>query len=267
MIPKIIHYCWLSDDPIPSRYQEFIDEWHTIMPDYFIKKWDRNAIDLNKHPFAKDAFEAKKYAFAADYIRIYALYTEGGIYLDSDVQVFQSFDKFLGFSYFTSYENHWDRWSHRLLVGRYIDKEGNRYPHVNMVLDVGIQAAIIGSEPLHPFISSLWGFYKQQNWKNSYGDFSDLSQNLAPMIHARLCEPFGFKYLDKLQLLGNNMVIFPSDVFRTENIKQTLNTHAIHVSAASWKNKEKNKLYAFLKKSKIIMAIYVRLKLLFRVTK
>lgn len=60
MIPKIIHYCWLSDDPLPAKYQEYIDEWKQLMPDYTIKKWDRKAIDFEKHPFVKSAFEAKK---------------------------------------------------------------------------------------------------------------------------------------------------------------------------------------------------------------
>ncbi len=40
MIPKIIHYCWLSDDPIPDNLSRCIDTWHKFMPDYRFIKWD-----------------------------------------------------------------------------------------------------------------------------------------------------------------------------------------------------------------------------------
>lgn len=53
MIPKIIHYCWLSDNPIPAEYQAYINEWKEIMPDYTFKKWDRQAIKLDEHPLPK----------------------------------------------------------------------------------------------------------------------------------------------------------------------------------------------------------------------
>jgi len=238
MIPKIIHYCWLSDDPLPTKYQEYINEWKRLMPDYTIKKWDRKTIDFEKHPFVKYAFAAKKYAFAADYIRVYALYTDGGIYLDSDVKVLQSFDKFLSFGVFTSFENHWDKTHYSLLYGRYLNSEGKRMEGIEKILNVGIQAAIIGSEAAHPYIGDLWNFYKTQEW----GDFSqNLKKYTAPTIFSRFCEKYGFRYADDMQLLNNNIAIFPSDIFCTEGINQTPNTQAVHMCAGSWLNKVKSR--------------------------
>ena len=70
------------------------------MPDYEFILWDRKKFDINSTLWTKQAFEAKKYAFVADYIRLYALYNYGGIYLDTDVQVVKKFDDLLGLPYF-----------------------------------------------------------------------------------------------------------------------------------------------------------------------
>ena len=87
MIPKIIHYCWLSGEPYPEKIQNCIASWKERLPDYKIKLWDMNSFDVNSIDFVREAVSVKKWAFAADYIRLYALYREGGIYLDSDVLV------------------------------------------------------------------------------------------------------------------------------------------------------------------------------------
>ena len=91
MIPKIIHYCWLSKDPIPKDMQMFIDGWYEKLPDYEFMLWDFNRFDIHSSQWVKEAFSKKKYAFAADYIRLYALYNYGGIYMDMDVEVLKSF--------------------------------------------------------------------------------------------------------------------------------------------------------------------------------
>ena len=83
MIPKIIHYCWLSGEPIPWQLQICMASWKKYLPEYEFVMWDTQRFDINSLLWTKQAFEAKKYAFAADYIRLYAVYTYGGIYLDS----------------------------------------------------------------------------------------------------------------------------------------------------------------------------------------
>ena len=95
MIPKIIHYCWLSDDKFPTQIQKCIDTWKVILPDYEFKLWDTTTLNLEDYIWIKQAFETKKYAFAADYIRLYAVYHYGGIYLDTDVEVLKSFNNLL----------------------------------------------------------------------------------------------------------------------------------------------------------------------------
>lgn len=248
MIPKIIHYCWLSDDPIPKEYQDYIDGWKTIMPDYKIKKWDRSVINLDDHPFAKQAFEAKKYAFAADYIRVYALFHEGGIYLDSDVKVIKRFDGFLKYSYFTSIENQISKLHYRLLIGRYINKDGIRYEGVNLSY-FGIQAAIIGSEPNTLYMSELFDYYRGRSFV--LADKS-LFSVIAPMIHSQIAEKYGFKYVDKYQLLKNNMAIFPSNIFATIGHNIDAETIAVHCCAGSWLNKD-SFIKRILKRNKSIM--------------
>lgn len=95
MIPQIIHYCWLSNDPFPPLIKQCVDSWQAHMPNYKFILWDTKQIDINSNLWLKQAFENRKYAFAADYIRFYALYHYGGIYLDADVEVFKSFDDLL----------------------------------------------------------------------------------------------------------------------------------------------------------------------------
>ena len=104
MIPKIIHLCWLSGDPYPAKIAKCLDTWKKHLPDYEVMLWDTNRFDLNSSIWVRQAFEKKKYAFAADYIRFYALYHYGGIYLDSDVEVLKSFDDLLDLPYFMGAE-------------------------------------------------------------------------------------------------------------------------------------------------------------------
>lgn len=85
MIPKIIHYCWFGGKEMPALLQLCIASWKKYLPDYQIKCWDETNFDFNMAPLCKEAYAAKKWAFVADYCRIYALYTEGGIYMDTDI--------------------------------------------------------------------------------------------------------------------------------------------------------------------------------------
>ncbi|MCG2794071.1 MAG: glycosyl transferase [Weeksellaceae bacterium] len=103
-IPRVIHYCWLSGDPFPPRIQQCIDSWKKNLPGYELRLWDTDAFDIDSVLWVKQAYEQRKFAFAADYIRLYALYSEGGIYLDSDVEVVKPFDDLLQLPYFACTE-------------------------------------------------------------------------------------------------------------------------------------------------------------------
>lgn len=95
MIPKIIHYCWLSGDPVPAKLQKCMESWKKHLPDYEIMLWNFDRFPKDQSAWVAQAFDNRKYAFAADYIRLYALYKYGGIYLDMDVEVLKTFDPLL----------------------------------------------------------------------------------------------------------------------------------------------------------------------------
>lgn len=99
MIPKIVHYCWLSGDPIPDNLKEYMSSWKEKLPDWEFMLWDKTRFDLNNIQWVRQAYEAKKYAFAADYIRQYAVYTFGGFYMDMDIEVIKNFDYLLSRKY------------------------------------------------------------------------------------------------------------------------------------------------------------------------
>ena len=104
MIPKIIHYCWFGQGEIPDLAMRCIESWHKHMPDYEYKLWNEDNFDVNSVPYTKEAYEARKYAFVTDYVRLWALYTEGGIYMDTDVEILKPLDDLLHLSAFTGYE-------------------------------------------------------------------------------------------------------------------------------------------------------------------
>ena len=84
---KKIHYCWFGGKKLPKSVEDCIKTWKKFLPDYEIKQWDESNFDVNSFPFVKEAYESKKWAFVSDYVRIYALYNEGGLYLDTDVKI------------------------------------------------------------------------------------------------------------------------------------------------------------------------------------
>ena len=104
-IPKIIHYCWLSGDPFPPKIQKCVNSWRKYLPDYEFMLWDFKRFPRGTSRWVDEAFDAKKYAFASDFLRFHAVYNYGGIYLDCDVEVVKNFDKLLDLPYFIGIEN------------------------------------------------------------------------------------------------------------------------------------------------------------------
>lgn len=106
MIPKIIHYCWFGGNELPEMAKRCINSWKQVLPEYKIMRWDESNFDVNCNTYVKEAYENKKYAFVADYVRLYAMYTYGGIYMDTDVEVLKPLDKFLVNKAFSGFENY-----------------------------------------------------------------------------------------------------------------------------------------------------------------
>ena len=86
-IPKVIHYCWFGNGKMPKLAEKCIKSWMKYCPDYKIVCWNEDNFDINENRYAKEAYEAKKWAFVSDYVRLKVLYDEGGIYLDTDVEI------------------------------------------------------------------------------------------------------------------------------------------------------------------------------------
>ncbi len=95
MIPKIIHYCWFGGNPLPKSAQKCIASWKKFFPDYEIREWNESNYDVQKIPYIREAYAAKKYAFVSDYARFDLLYHHGGLYFDTDVEVIRPFDDIL----------------------------------------------------------------------------------------------------------------------------------------------------------------------------
>lgn len=104
MIPRIIHYCWFGRGPMPELALKCIESWHKFMPDYQYKLWNEDNFDIESVPYVKEAYESRKFAFVTDYVRLFALFTEGGIYMDTDVEVLKPYDDLLSLPGFTGYE-------------------------------------------------------------------------------------------------------------------------------------------------------------------
>jgi hypothetical protein len=232
-IPKKIHYCWLSGEPIPKHLQKCMQTWQDKMPEYELVLWDKNKFDVNSVTFVREACAVRKWAFAADYIRAYALYTEGGIYLDTDVIVRKSFDDFLPNDFFTAIE--------------YSSGAVKRYGKIGF----GIQAAILGAQKGHPYLRDCLQWYEQQHFVLMDDRYND--KTIAPTIYAKIAEKYGFQYKNEIQFLKNNMVIFPSTVFSTNSIDVTKDVYAVHYCNASWQSKD---WLRFFRRNKFIRKIF-----------
>lgn len=213
MIPKIIHYCWLSNDPYPEDISRCIASWKFFLPDYEFVKWDFSRIDKSKCKWVSEAYDNKKYAFAADYVRCYAIYNYGGIYLDTDVEVLKSFNDLL---------------SHHYFMGCEFNKTSP-------------EAAVIGAEKGHPFFGEMLNYYEGRSFVKQDGS---LDVKVLPLIINDIVEGnFEVEQIDKPEDIDDNnpkkLCILPYYYFSP---KSTLNgkiykrkeTYAIHHFANSW---------------------------------
>ena len=168
MIPKIIHLCWLSGDPYPESIKQCLDTWKKYLPDYEVWVWDTKRFDVNSTIWTKEAFENKKYAFAADYIRLYALYNYGGIYLDSDVVMYKSFDELLSLPYFI----------------------GQSYTGA-------FEAAVIGAEKSTNWVADVLRRYDNRHFVKEDGTFD--MEELPKVFSHMLNEKYKFYRLHKVE--------------------------------------------------------------------
>lgn len=105
MIPKKIHYIWFGKGEKNERVKHCIESWKKYLPDYEIIEWNEDNFDINYNDFTKSAYANKKWAFVSDVARLWVLYNEGGIYMDTDVEVYKPLDDFLNEEGFTGFED------------------------------------------------------------------------------------------------------------------------------------------------------------------
>jgi len=94
VIPKKIHYCWFGPKPYSTLIKRCIETWKSHLPEYEFFFWNETNSPMG-HDFISKAYSAGKYAFVSDFVRFWALYKEGGIYLDTDMFVLRSMDDLL----------------------------------------------------------------------------------------------------------------------------------------------------------------------------
>lgn len=104
MIPKKIHFCWFGKGPIPDEIRHYQETWRAHCPDYEIVLWDESNSDLDAHEFTRTAYARRMYSKVSNYVRAWALYRHGGIYLDTDVELKRNLDVFLRHRAFSGFE-------------------------------------------------------------------------------------------------------------------------------------------------------------------
>lgn len=212
MIPKKIHLCWLSGEAYPKQVRECLASWKKNLPDYEIIVWSRESIDFTRCRWAAQAVESKAYAFAADYVRFFALYHEGGIYLDSDVEVLKSFDRFLNQQYFFGFE--------------YMGTP---------------EAAVLGAKKGQRWIKRCLRWYETHDFVNADGTQNRI---IAPLV---LQDGFEREYKKRLTDKGQIIktgggTVYPYDWFSPKNVysgktAETENTYCVHHFNSSWLQK------------------------------
>lgn len=222
MIPKKIHYCWFGGNEYPELVKYCIASWKKYMPEYEIIEWNENNFDINSNRFVKEAFEARKFAFVSDYVRLYALATEGGIYMDTDVEAIKSLNSFLHHPAFTGGEN-----SNTCITGT------------------------MGAIKNHPWIIELLKYYEYKSFLSKEGKIPN-----TKIITDITSQMYGFNDSSEIQNFNNELYIYPFEFFcakefESGEIQVTKNTYTIHHFNGSWLtdgDKKRHKRIITLKK-------------------
>lgn len=105
MIPKTIHYCWFGKAQKPAIVKKCIRSWRKFCPDYEIVEWNETNYDVYKNKYTEYCYNKKKYAFLSDYARLDIIYNNGGIYLDTDVELIKPIDSLIDNEFYVGFEN------------------------------------------------------------------------------------------------------------------------------------------------------------------
>jgi hypothetical protein len=206
-IPKTIHYCWFGGKEKPDLVKKCIESWKRNLPDYKIVEWNENNFDIASNSYVKQAYEAKKFAFVSDYVRVYALYLRGGIYLDTDVEVYKPLDGFLHHTSFWGFEQ-----------------------------ENFIATSTIGAEKGNSLIKEFLDSYNEIKFIKNDGTFNSLT-NVAMIT--KLLEDKGLKPNGHYQEIKGLGVFYPQTYFSPYDYINcqtfiTKKTYTIHHFYKSW---------------------------------
>ena len=233
MIPKIIHYCWFGRGKKPQQALDCIASWKKILPEYEIKEWNEDNFDLDRYPYAREAYDNRKFAFVTDVVRLYALYNEGGIYMDTDVEVLKPLDPFLHHIAFSGFEN-----------------------------DTSIPTGIMASEKDSVWAKENLDYYEGRHFVKPDGTF-DMTTNVVTITNYLL--KYGLKRNNSYQDFPDLVTMYPKDYFCPKSYKDgriylTENTVTIHHFAGSWHNNSQKMAERIGKYSPAIVKILVFIK-------
>lgn len=208
MIPKIIHYCWFGGNPLPKLAQRCITSWKKYCPDYEIKEWNESNFDLNCCDFVKEAYQAKKWAFISDYARLKVIYEEGGIYLDTDVEVIKKIDIFLDNKCFLGEET-------------------------SGFINTGLG---FGAEKGNIIVGEMLGMYAGKHFKLDDGSYDMIP---CPEKNTEPLKKYGYIFSGEKTWKGEDVVVYPPEYFCPLNYETgekhiTDNTYSIHLYNSSW---------------------------------
>lgn len=220
MIPKIIHYCWFGGKELSDFGKYCISSWKKYCPDYEIIEWNESNYDYSKCIYVREAYEAEKWAFVSDYVRLDVIYRYGGIYLDVDVEVIKNLDFLLNCACFLPTET------------------------TNMISS-GLG---FGAERGNANIKLMLDQYKNIHFKIGDGLYDTLP---CPHRNTRPFLKMGFQTSDRIQCI-NGAVIYPVEYFcpmdyQTKELIITENTVSIHHYSASWLSEKEKKLNASIR--------------------
>ena len=207
MIPKTIHYCWFGQKEIPDALHKNIESWKKYCQDYEIIQWNESNYDVNKCLYMQQAYEAKKWAFVADYARIDVLNMYGGIYFDTDVEVIKSFDEFLVWELFAGFES-------------------------DSYVASGLGMGAVQNQRI---LAKILEYYNHHSFVKIDGIFDETP---CPVLESNVLKQEGFTMNGQFQML-NGVAIYPRDYFNPRGYVKglgniTKNTHSIHKFEASW---------------------------------
>ena len=217
MIPKILHFVWLGRGEQSDTIKRCIESWRKHLPDYKIMFWNEESYDVTQAPaFVQTTYNVRKWAFASDYIRLWALYQYGGIYLDTDTEVLKPLDKFL---------------NNKLVIGTQVFSVDLNKKEKKTITNLSM--GVIGSEPQHPYIKECMLALEHSCIVKCDGSIDTKVTNYS--MSEILQKKYGFVVEDHYQELKEGIVVYPSSVF-ADRLAPTVSPDAytFHWGEMSW---------------------------------